>query len=315
MSPRRARISSKDFKRNNNTAIKGGPHKVIHAYQAQDISRELAIKKLSHMGVSGKLFAGQLLIEKSAYAESADEAMDLLGQAACKFMEAEDAPIKNNEARIKKADLYKSRLFLGYLPVYAYMIAEKTLPAFKAAEVAYQKTVNIGYDVLKEIKQHDPNSESYEKRTNLVGLLGEISILGLTNRAAVYEIGSESYFAVPATVQFERANRHGTTIDKSSDINVYCDVTGIDNPVYKLAIKNSDHAFEKSLKFSPEKNIRINVSPDLEKYPGELYVASEITNELYSEMFGIFYNEQVSESLDCRTEKMFDIFDNPPTNL
>jgi len=315
MSPRRARISPKEFKKNNNTAIKSGPHNVIYAYQAHDISRETAIKKLSHMGVSGKLFAGQLLIEKSASAESTDEAMDLLGQAASKFIEAENTPFNNDEERIKKADLFKSRLFLGYLPVYAYMIAERTLPSFKAAESAYQKTVNIGYTVLEEIKQHDPSSESYKKRTNLVGLLGEISILGLTNRAAVYEIGSESYFAVPATVQFDRANRHGTTVDKSSDINVYCDTTGIDNPVYKLAVKSSDNTFEKSLKFSPEKNIRINVSPDLEKHPGELYVASEITNELYSEMSGIFYNEEVSKTLDCRTEKMFDIFDNPPTNL
>ena len=315
MSPRRARISAKEFKKNNNAAIKSGPHNVIYAYQAHDINRETAIKKLSHMGVSGKLFAGQLLIEKSASAESADEAIDLLGQAACEFMEAENAPVNNDEARIKRADLFKSRLFLGYLPVYAYMITERTLPAFKAAESAYQKTVDIGYKVLEEIKQHDSSSESYKKRSNLVGLLGEISILGLTNRAAVYEIGSESYFAVPATVQFDRANRHGTTVDKSSDINVYCDTTGIDDPIYKLAIKSSDKTFDKSLKFSAGKSIRINVSPDLEKHPGELYVASEITKELYSEMSGNFYNEEFSETLDYRTEKMFDIFDNPPTNL
>ena len=68
-------------------------------------------------------------------------------------------------------------------------------------------------------------------------------------------------------------------------------------------------------KFDLGKNIRINVSPDLENNPNESYVSSEIMKELYSEMSGIFYSAEVTESLDYRTEKLFDIFDNPPTNI
>jgi hypothetical protein len=314
MSSRKARISEKVYKKNNTTSSRGGPHNVLHSYQMHEMSRDFAIKKLSYMGTSGRLFAGQLLIEKSARAESSDESIEILGEAAYQFKEAEIAFDQRHEAKSKKSDLYRARLFLGYLPIFAFMNSEKTFPTPDAAESAYQKTVNIGYEVLGEILDHNINTDSYKKRSNLIGLLGEISVLGLTNRAAVYDIGSDTYFALPATVEYDRANRHGTTVDRSSDINVFCDNVGLDDPAYKLAIKNSNNRYEGLNKYALGKNVRINVTPDLEKNPDELYVASEIMKELYSEMSGISYYPEVTESLDYRTEKLFDIFDNPPTN-
>jgi|GEM_PF-699946 len=315
MPSRRTRIPEKDFKKNNAISRGGGPHNVLHSYQMHEMSRDFAIKKLSYMGTSGRLFAGQLLIEKSSRADSSDESIEILGEAAVQFKEAEIAFGKRHEAKSKKSDFYRAQLFLGYLPIFAYMNSENSFPPAEAAESAYQKTINIGYKVLEEILDHNINTDNYKKRSNLKGLLGEIAVLGLTNRAAVYDIGSDNYFAVPATVQYDRANRHGTTVDRSSDINVFSDNVGLEDPAYKLAIKNSNYIYESVNKFELGKNIRINVSPDLENNPNESYVSSEIMKELYSEMSGIFYSAEVTESLDYRTEKLFDIFDNPPTNI
>jgi len=314
MPPKRARISEKDFKKNNRSLQRSDHIGILHSYQLHKMSRDYAIEKLSNMGTSGRLFAGQLLIEKSARTASGDEAIEILGEAAVQFKEATNSFVEAQESKSKKSDFYKAQLFLGYLPIFAFMNSENTLPPAQAGELAYQKTVQIGYEVLQDILAHNINTDNYKMRTNLIGLLGEIAVLGLTNRSAVYDIGSESFFAVPATLQYDRANRHGTTVDRSSDINVFCDNFGLDDPIYKLAIKNSDQMPESVNKYSLGKNIRINVSPDLEKRAGEPYVAREIMKELFSELSGIHYTSNVTDSLDYRTEKMFDIFDNPPAN-
>ena len=309
MKQERTRLSVKDFKHRDDSYLQGRPTDIFFEYKKKHISRDDAIKSLSRLDESGKLYAGQLIMEKAFDASSGDENIELLSLAAAQFLEIDKmAGVYREEKRIT-ADTFKARLFLGYLTTYAFMTSEETLPPFRQAQDAYQKTVQIGADILGEIKKPVCSQNELKRRTDLVGLLGEVAVLGLINRSAVYDIGSEDYFAVPTTVGFDRANNHGTTVDNSSDINIYTDVPEVYSPTYRLAIKNSDFQFQGKEKLQQGCSTRLEVTPDLEKYPGEQYVSNRIVEELFAEMSGIKYSGDVTNSLNNRAEKMFDIFD------
>jgi hypothetical protein len=309
MKQRRTKLSTKDFRRRDDDYLQGRPTDIFFEYKKNNINRDDAIKALSRLDESGKLYAGQLLMEKSFDAASNDESIELLSLAAEQFIEIDKMAAMYHEEKKLTAITYKAKLFLGYLPTYAFMTSEGTLPPFRQAQDVYQKTVQIGAEVLDQMKKPACNQRELKRRTDLVGLLGEVAVLGLINRSAVYDIGSEDYFAIPTTVGFDRVNNHGTTIDNSSDINIYTDIPDIYSPTYRLAIKSSDFEFEGKKKLEQGCSIRIEVTPDLEIYSGEQYVANRITEELFSEMSGIRYSGDITNSLNARAEKMFDIID------
>jgi hypothetical protein len=254
---------------------------------------------LNNSTAQGQIWAGEIALERAHKYND----LEFLSDAQLSF----DRALGSLAVTGKSPELLaRAKIRHSHLPVDGIMIMDGALPPKFLAETVYRQTVQIAHDLVLE-KQEMRREQSEKDTCDIKGVLGELAVLSLLERVAIREIGSDNWFPELSLISQDRNNKHGSSVDRGWDINIFSDYWGVKMPSHKIQVKNSRHAH-----ISVERRkdiILVETDPDIRINSIEKNISENIIRESYLELFYPRSTKVATPNLDIRKERLLDIID------
>jgi|GEM_PF-5135531 len=255
---------------------------------------------------AGKFMTGEVYLEEASKSD-AEAAKGNISQAEAAYRKS----LFSATDRLNPASACQSRalLRLSQMAVIVPVIQDKRMPLHDEATTAYGDTLNA-YKTIIRAYRSDTSYERTKVRGQIIGVLGELSVLLLAQRYAIRHHITDCWFPLQSTARGEYAGYTDQGKNKSWDIEI--NTAGEDGqpaPTYKLQVK-AGHQLQKDKPYS--KRIKmVYVSRDLQlgRTP-QPKLAMKILKECAVEGIAEARDSRtISHNLDARTEKLLNIID------
>lgn len=270
---------------------------ILIGYLNGKCSYKQARHTLNSSTPQGQVWAGEIALENAHKYND----LDYLGEAQTSFDKALGSlALSGNSPEL----VARAKIRNSHLPVDGIMIMDGLLPPKKLAEKVYGQTVQIAQDLAEKRKEmYRVNRE--DDTCDLKGVLGELAVLTLLERTAIYEIGSDNWYPSLSLISQDRNNRHGSSVDRGWDISIFSDYWGVKMPSHKIQVKNSKHAH---IEADRRKDIiLVEVDPDMRILPTEKNISETVIRESYLELFLPKSTKVATPNLNTRKELLLDI--------
>ncbi|HTE58636.1 MAG TPA: hypothetical protein VK694_07920 [Verrucomicrobiae bacterium] len=259
---------------------------------------------LEEKRVVGAYFAGEFALELAGTVPM-PEAEEWVDKAEHK-LQPRNFNKQSRDLNVYSSFAARAAVRRAQLPLHRHMLTTQTLPPLDLVEETYMRTLEDSKQVT-EVLRAKVGSAPEIGRQALVGLLGEVSVLLLGQRAAK-TIGTHEWFPLQSTLFEDNANRfqgpgHGWDVSFFTHMSV-------EDPIdlaYKVQVKTRDGPYggEKD-----EPGIaRLNITPDLvvDKREQPHLLAAVIIEECYLEAtYPEAAVQRVMPSLGKRTGRLLD---------
>lgn len=227
---------------------------IIERYRIGEESAHHTIKTLKSKELVGAYFAGELALQVAIDAPQ-EHAGDWLAIAERQFKG------ENYKGYTRDGSPYlsfgaKAAIRRAQMPLQTCVLLKRRLPSPESAQRAYMQTLERAKALIQVLRTSNEVARRKEV-TEVIGLLGEVSVLLLGQRAA-QEIGTKEWFPLQSSLFEDHANRYSGC---PWDINLFTHA-GIDEPIerpYRIQVKSKSTPHESD---APEIS-RINIDPDL----------------------------------------------------
>jgi hypothetical protein len=273
----------------NKNQVKTITEATLYKYFNGALSFEDTISTLSELPGYGELTAAELLIEKASVATDVISELKNAQTLLIKSRKSE----QSQTGKEINPNIARSMVLQAHLPLFA-SIYNKQLPEKSLAQMVYQKTIRIGYDLMQDSNRYPEFDESKKQKTTLA--LSLFSIFSVLARKSIKDDQSKYWFPELATITSQRRSKINSSVNEVLDISILenrllyeMEETDPNNPIQVCSMLHINPTFyhQSTEYLEPTSPIKvINVHPDLD-IVGERFMnnASDIILDCVTEEF------------------------------
>ncbi len=187
-----------------------------------------------------ELMTIETLIEAALLSDDSDQIVRCTDKAVERLSSLRD---KSKRFDVVSDVTLRAEVIDAYLPFYGILADTKQLPESKIGECVMRKLADTALDVSDK---WDHYNHKIHKVGRLVGCASEIGALLLLQRFAAEKIGDGTWWPAPTTVTDARLHSSGSQWNGNWDINCFTQLGDTPELSYRLEIKSSQVALERS---------------------------------------------------------------------
>ncbi len=145
---------------------------------------------------------------------------------------------------IVSSDMIRARILNAYQPFFGMLALTKQLPPPPVGRRVYNDLTDVGSDVSSNWGSY--YKEFRQQGESLNGIGSELTTLLLLQRFTVQQVGDGSWWPAPTTISDARLDRGGGAQNGNWDINCFTQLEDLPELSYKLEVKSSEAAKQRS---------------------------------------------------------------------